>query len=99
MLHRLEHGLFAKLNIDRKTQLCRVLLSMSTEEDSLVSGLNHIPTSTPLISLEQAIACKKVLANVLSDNALIARLLVSLQPQPSADLPAQPTNKRPRVDK
>ena len=38
LLHRLEHGLFAKLNVDRKSQLCRLLLRVGAEDESLVSA-------------------------------------------------------------
>lgn len=43
--------------------------------------------------------CKRTLAHVLDDISLIARLLVSLQPQPNPDATAPPASKRARVEK
>ncbi|RPD60690.1 hypothetical protein L227DRAFT_501246 [Lentinus tigrinus ALCF2SS1-6] len=37
LLHHLEHGLFAKLNVERKLQLCQKLLRVAAEDES--SGL------------------------------------------------------------
>lgn len=37
MLHRLQHGLFAKLHVDRKSQLCRILLQAGAEHEHSVS--------------------------------------------------------------
>ena len=36
MLHNLQHGLFAKLNVERKLQLCQLLLHAGAENDSSV---------------------------------------------------------------
>ncbi|KAI0742763.1 hypothetical protein C8Q80DRAFT_1221194 [Daedaleopsis nitida] len=81
LLHRLQHGLFAKLTVDRKSQLCRTLLQIGAED------------------VDSSIVCKKALANVLDDGALVIRLFVSLQPQPMPGAGAPPANKRPRVEK
>ncbi|KAI0632952.1 hypothetical protein C8Q77DRAFT_1120632 [Trametes polyzona] len=35
LLHRLQHGLFAKLSVERKIQLCQSLLQVAVEDESL----------------------------------------------------------------
>ncbi|TBU55148.1 armadillo-type protein [Dichomitus squalens] len=42
LLHRLQRGLFAKLNVDRKTQLCRTLIQVTAEDDSLASVCKNV---------------------------------------------------------
>ena len=42
LLHRLQHGLFTKLDNDRKTQLCRTWVQIGAADESLVS-INDIP--------------------------------------------------------
>ncbi|CDO68790.1 hypothetical protein BN946_scf184989.g56 [Trametes cinnabarina] len=79
LVHHLQHGLFAKLSMDRKVQLCNKLLYIAVEDDST------------------ALICKKLMSSILSDTALILRLLAGLQP--SVDDASQPASKRARVEK
>ncbi|KAH9893998.1 hypothetical protein C8Q73DRAFT_694035 [Cubamyces lactineus] len=48
LLHRLQHGLFAKLSIERKVQLCQKLLRIAVEDDS--SALTCKKTLTAVLS-------------------------------------------------
>ena len=45
LLHRLQHGLFAKLNVDRKAQLSCALIQIAAEDDSLVRFDNLHPSN------------------------------------------------------
>ncbi|KAI1789700.1 hypothetical protein LXA43DRAFT_1019967 [Ganoderma leucocontextum] len=61
LLHRLQHGLFAKLDNDRKTQLCRTLIQVGAGDESLapvckraLAGLlSDVPLIARLIVLHQ----------------------------------------------
>ncbi|KAJ8482003.1 hypothetical protein ONZ51_g5640 [Trametes cubensis] len=48
LLHRLQHGLFAKLSVERKVQLCQKLLRIAIEDDS--SALTCKKTLTAVLS-------------------------------------------------
>ena len=98
MLHRLEHGLFAKLNAERKLKLCQNLLRISAENETSVSRVIISNVVRYLHSL-QGLVCKKALGNVLTDVSLMNRLLVLLQPQADPDSATQPAAKRARVEK
>ncbi|KAI0776755.1 hypothetical protein BD413DRAFT_469201 [Trametes elegans] len=48
LLYRLQHGLFAKLNIERKVQLCQTLLRIAAEDDTV--GLTCKKVLTDVLS-------------------------------------------------
>ncbi|KAI0712775.1 armadillo-type protein [Cerioporus squamosus] len=54
LLHRLEHGLFAKLNAERKFQLCQKLIHVGAENESsgliCKKALGSLLTDVPLIN-------------------------------------------------
>ncbi|OSD00001.1 hypothetical protein PYCCODRAFT_1479448 [Trametes coccinea BRFM310] len=45
LLHHLQHGLFAKLSIDRKVQLCQKLLRIAVEDDSAALNCKKLLSS------------------------------------------------------
>lgn len=92
---RLQGGLFAKLRIDRKVELCKVLVEQGQEYADIV-GAMHCQRNHELTILCQAMDCKNLLSSLMNEVDVIIDLLLALQP--SVTDAAQRASKRAKID-
>jgi U3 small nucleolar RNA-associated protein 10 len=92
-LQKLEHGLVASLTLDRKVEVCNLLLDAGSKDADVVRI--HLRLSlyhTDFVI--QYLCCKKLLAALLHEIPLIVRLLVATRPEANTSPRA---SKRPKL--
>jgi U3 small nucleolar RNA-associated protein 10 len=92
----LERGLFALLTLERKIEICDVLLEIGAQDPDIVSSLLDLRHAELHYRPIQVSDIKKLLGSLLRDVPVIVQLLASLQPTTNAAF--QRPSKRAKLD-